>query len=176
MNREIIERLAMDSEAGELNEDAEALFRSYLAEHPQARQWTIDMQEVYDKTETTIRTMTAHTGTGTIALGIQPVSWAGWLPVVRWAAVIALGVMIGFTVGRWKVPVNTHRVALQESSRDSKPVETISDLKERYVGTFWGDKMLALLEHKPDLQYETGLHSVKSWDTYRQYMKEKYHE
>jgi hypothetical protein len=178
MNRDIIERLAIDSAMGELNEDAEALFRSYLDEHPQARQWAEEVREVYNETEAAIQAKTAHGDAQEIApgMGIRPISWAGWLAVVRWAAAIALGVVIGFTVGRWEMPGNANSAALQESSRDLKPVETVSELKERYAGTFWGDKMLALLEHKPGLQYETDPHSVKSWDAYRQYMKENYNE
>ena len=46
MEREAIERLAMDSAAGELNQDAEALLRTYLAEHPQANEWAEDMLQI----------------------------------------------------------------------------------------------------------------------------------
>jgi hypothetical protein len=178
MNRDIIERLAIDSVMGELNEDAEALFRSYLDGRPQARQWAEDVRKIYSEAETAFQIKTTHADAKEIAPGMRAhsISWAGWLPIVRWAAVIALGALIGFTVGRWKMLGNPNGVALHESSRDVKPVETVSDLKRRYAGTFWGDKVLALLEHKPRLQYETDLHSVKSWDTYRQYMKEKHNE
>ena len=57
MEREIIERLAVDLAAGELNEDVEALFRSYLAEHSEADKWAQDMLQVYEKTETAIETI-----------------------------------------------------------------------------------------------------------------------
>ncbi len=176
MEREAIERLAMDSAAGELNQDAEALLGMYLAEHSQANKWAEDVRQIYDKTEAAIKTKTAHAGVGKVIPGITPVSKVRWLSVARWAAVIALGIVIGFTAGRWEGVDNTHRIALQEPSRDSKQVETVSDLKERYAGTFWGDKMLALLEHKPGQRYEANLRSVGSWDKYRQYIKEKNYE
>lgn len=178
MNRDIIERLAIDSVMGELNEDAEALFRFYLEEHPQARQWAEDVHEIYHETETAIQTRTAHVDAQRIAPAMEEhsITWAGWLPVVRWAALIALGAIIGFSAGRLRMPGKANRLALQESSRDLKPVETVSDLKERYAGTFWGNKVLALLEHKPNQQYKADLHGVKSWDIYRQYIKEKHNE
>jgi len=176
MEREAIERLAIDSAAGELNEDAEALLRTYLAEHPQANKWAEDLRQIYNKTEAAIKTKTAHAGVGKVTPVITPVSQVSWLSVARWAAVIVLGIMIGFTAGRLGVPDKTHRIVLQEYSRDSKPIETVTDLKEKYAGTFWGDKMLALLEHKPGHRFEANLRDIKSWDTYRQYMKEKHNE
>ena len=54
MRREIIERLAIDSAAGELNEDMEALFRAYLAEHSEAKKWAEDLSDVFEKTEAAI--------------------------------------------------------------------------------------------------------------------------
>ena len=93
--------------------------------------------------------------------------------VGRWAAVIALGIIIGFTVGRLEKDDNTYRITSQESSRNLKQVETVSELKERYAGTFWGDKMLALLEHKPGQRYKANLRSIGAWSKYRQYIKEK---
>jgi hypothetical protein len=173
MEREAIERLVMDSAAGELNQDAEALLRTYLAEHPQANEWADDMLEIYDKTEAAIKTKTAHSDAGKVTPGITPVSLVKWLSVARWAAVIALGVIIGFTAGRRDRTDSTYRTVFRKPAPDSKQVETVSDLKERYAGTFWGDKMLALLENKPDQRYKANLRSVGLWDKYRQYIKEK---
>lgn len=172
MNREIIERLSIDSAAGELNEDAEIMLRFYLAEHPQAKQWADDVRLVYDLTESAIKTKTAHSDVGLIIPTIRPVLRVKWLPVARWAAMIVFGIFIGFTAGRWEIPARTQKIAFQESTEFSKPVESVSDLKERYAGTFWGDKMLAMLEHHP----KTNLRNSKSWDTYKQYMKGKNNE
>lgn len=176
MEREAIERLAVDSAAGELNEDAEALLRRYLVEHPRANKWAEDLRQIYDKTEAAIQTKTAHAGVVKVIPGIMPVSQVRWLSVTRWAAVIILGIMIGFTAGRLGVHDKTQRIALQEYNLDSKRVETVSDLKQRYEGTFWGNKMLALLEHKPGQQYGINLRSVGTWDKYRQYIKDKHYE
>ncbi|HUT47596.1 MAG TPA: hypothetical protein VMX36_15040 [Sedimentisphaerales bacterium] len=176
MEREAIERLSIDSAAGDLNEDTEALLGTYLAEHPQANKWAEDVRQIYDKTEAAIRTKTAHADVGKVTPGITPVSQVKWLSVARWAAAIALGIIIGFTAGRRNQTDSTYRIAFQELSRYPKQVETVSDLKERYAGTFWGDKMLALLEHKPGQRYKTNLRSVGSWDKYRQYIKEKQNE
>ena len=172
MNREIIERLAIDSAAGELNEDTEALLQFYLDEHPQAQQWAEDVRQIYNLTETAIQTKTAHSDIGQVVPGISPVPWVKWLPVARWAAAIVFGIFIGFTAGRWEIPTQTQKMAFRESNRVSKPVETVSDLKVKYAGTFWGDKMLAMLERQPSV----GLRDIRSWDTYRQYVKEKKHE
>ncbi len=176
MEREAIERLAIDSAAGQLNQDAEALFRTYLAEHPQANKWAEEILQIYNKTEAAIKMKTAHTGVGNVTPGITPVSQVRWSSVARWAAVIALGIIIGFTAGRRDKNDNTSKIAFKESGRIPKQVETVSDLKERYAGTFWGDKMLALLEHKPGQRYQANLRNVGSWDKYRQYIKEKNYE
>jgi hypothetical protein len=176
MEREAIERLAIDSAAGELNQDAEALFRTYLAEHPGSNKWAEDVRQIYYKTEAAIRTKTAHIGEADVIPGITPVLQVRWFSVARWAAVIALGIIIGFTAGRRDRTYSTYRTAFRDPAPDSKQVETVSDLKEKYAGTFWGDKMLALLEHKPGLRYKANLRGVGTWDKYRQYIKEKNYE
>lgn len=176
MNRETIERLAMDSAAGELNEDAGALLQFYLDKHPQAKQWAEDVRQVYNLTETAVKTKTAHTNGRQVFPRISPVSRVKWLPVARWAAAIVLGAIFGFTAGRWEVTGKTLTTAFQEPSRISKQSETVSNLKERYAGTFWGDKMLAMLEHKSGRENMVDLRDIRSWDTFRQYVKEKNNE
>lgn len=176
MNREIIERLVIDSAAGELNEDAEALLQFYLNEHPQAKQWAEEVQQVYNLTETAIQTKTAHSDIGQVFPKINPVSRLMWQSAARWAAAIIVGIFIGFTAGRWEIPTRTPKTLIQVSSPPSKPVETVSDFKEKYAGTFWGDKMLAMLEHPPSRGNIADLRDTRSWDTYKQYMKEKNHE
>ena len=98
-----------------------------------------------------------------------------WRSVARWAAVVILGIIIGFAAGRWGTTGETTRF-VEGATRGAAPVRTISDLKEKYAGTFWGDKMLALLEHKAAEQYGADLHNVSLWDRYRLYKKEKRHE
>ncbi len=173
MEHEAIERLVIDSAAGELNQDAEALLRTYLAEHPQSNEWAEDMLDIYDKTEAAIKTKTVHADAEKVIPEITPISQVKWLSVARWAAVIALCVIIGFTAGRRDRTDSTYSIAYPKPAPDSKQVETVSDLKERYAGTFWGDKMLALLENKPGQRYKANLHRIGSWNKYRQYIKEK---
>ncbi len=176
MNREIIERLAIDSAAGELNEDAETLLQFYLDEHPKATQWAGDVRQMYNQTETAIQAKTAYTNVGQVVPKISPVLRLRWQPAARWAAAIVFGLFIGFTAGRWEIPPRTPKTLIQVSSPTSKPVENVSDLKERYAGTFWGDKMLAMLEHPPSRGNIADLRDTRSWDAYKQYRKEKNHE
>ncbi|MFC1636826.1 hypothetical protein ACFL5Z_18530 [Planctomycetota bacterium] len=107
---------------------------------------------------------------------MTPVLRVNWLPVARWAAAIILGTVIGFTAGRWEVTGPAQRVVIWEPRPNPKPVETVIDLKEKYVGTFWGDKMLALVDNTSRRQHKANLGDIRSWDTYRQYIKEKNNE
>jgi hypothetical protein len=174
MEREAIERLAMDSAAGQLNEDAEALLRTYLAEHPQANKWAEDVRQIYVKTEAAIKTKTDHTGVGKVARGITPVSQVRWLSVARWAAMILFAALIGFSAGRWDRSNEKVRISLPVPGQATRRIETIADLKEKYAGTFWGDKALALMESKSSRQYRTN-RDIRLLDKYKQYIKEKHH-
>ncbi|MHC4559312.1 MAG: hypothetical protein ACYTFW_16180 [Planctomycetota bacterium] len=178
MNRDTIERLAMDSAAGELNEDVEALFRAYISEHPRANQWAEDMLGIYEKTEAAIntKTKTPYAGVEGAEVKIKHLSQVKWRPVARWAAAVILGTVIGFSAGRWKITDETYRIASPGSGRGLRQVKTVSDLKEKYAGTFWGDKVLALLEYRPGQQYKADLHDIRFWDRYKQYIKEKRYE
>jgi len=178
MEREAIERLAIDSAAGELNQDAEALFKTYLAGHARAKRWAENVRQIYEKTEAAINIKT----TGDYASGqtrsIKPNQlWQiNWPRLARWAAALMFGALIGFSAGRWDRSDKTYRIVLPEPGRARGRIETVSDLKEKYAGTFWGDKMLALLEHRPGRQYEANLQGVRFWDKYKQYIKEKQYE
>jgi len=176
MKRDMIERLAIDSASGELNEDAEALFQFYLSGNPQAKQWAEDVRSVYDQTEAAIQTKTILAGDQKAAPPMIRVKRVNWLPVARWAAAIIFGTIIGLTAGRWKATDKTNKMAVQEPDLNQMSVETIADLKEKYVGTFWGDKMLAFVDNTSRHQHEAPLRDIRSWDTYRQYIKEKHHE
>jgi hypothetical protein len=178
MKRDAIERLAIDSAAGELNEDADALFRAYLAEHRQANQWAEDVSRLYRQTEAAISTKTAeaHAGRGTPPARRHHPLRSKWPSVARWAAAVIVGTVIGFTAGRWQPAERTYRIAWPEPTRATRQVRTISDLQQKYAGTFWGDKMMALLRQRPAEQYRSGLQGVRLWDRYRQYIKEKNYE
>jgi len=58
MEREIIERLTMDSASGELNEDAKVLLQTYLAEHSQENLWAEDMFKLYETANAAVKIKT----------------------------------------------------------------------------------------------------------------------
>ena len=53
--------------------------------------------------------------------------------------------------------------------RRVEQVKTISDLKEEYAGTFWGDKALALMEQRPGRRVKADLGDGGFWRKYRPY-------
>ncbi len=178
MERDAIERLAMDSASGELNDDGEALLREYLAGHTEANLWAEDMLRICEKTEAAIHAKTKNAGAGLerAAAGTEPAPQVRWWPVARWAAVVIFAAIIGFTVGRRKKSDTMHEPALPGSASVQRQAKTVSDLKEQYAGTFWGDKMLAVLEHRPGQRHEANQADERFWDRYGQYRQEKRHE
>lgn len=178
MKREIIERLAIDSAAGELNEDAQSLFDAYLAEHPQVGQWAEDIAGVYKETEAAIDAKTSDADEGGVmpAIKMNRLVRPNWRSFGRWAAALIVGALIGFTGGRWQINDKTSRIAFTKPDRPAAQVKTISDLKEEYAGTFWGDKVLALVESRPGQRYKGDLKSVGFWQKYKEYTKEKRYE
>ena len=175
MDRERIERLAIDSAAGELNEDAEALFRSYLAEHPDANEWAMDMMGAYEMTETAIEAKTKDAGAPPIAdtKVSRPVDWRS---AGRWAAVLAIGLFAGFSAGRWSRPLKTKQIAVVRIAEQPRVVATAADLKAKYAGTFWGQKVLASLKPRPSIKREDRRETGDIWDMYRRRVKEKCYE
>ncbi|NIP24873.1 MAG: hypothetical protein GWN67_11015 [Phycisphaerae bacterium] len=175
MKRETIERLAVDSAAGELNEDILALFEAYLAEHPQAGRWAEDMAGIYKETEAAIdaKTGSADADGDVPAIKVKPVLRARWLVIGRAAAALIVAAVIGFTGGRWTINGEAGRITLMTSGRPAEQVKTVSDLKEEYAGTFWGKKVLALMEHTSSERYKAGFQDTSLWQIYRQYIKEK---
>ncbi len=175
MKREIIERLAVDSAAGELNEDIMALFDAYLAEHPQAGRWAEDMAGIYRETEAAIdaKTGSANAGGDVPAIKVKPVLRAKLWAISRAAAGLIVAAVIGFAGGRWTINGETDRIAFIKPDRPAEQVKTISDLKEQYAGTFWGKKVLALVEHTSSERYQAGFQDSIFRQIYRQYKKEK---
>jgi hypothetical protein len=89
------------------------------------------------------------------------------------AAGLIVAAVIGFTGGRWTINGEADRITLITSGRPQEQVKTISDLKEEYAGTFWGKKVLALVEHPSSERYKTGFQDTSFRQIYRQYKKEK---
>lgn len=178
MERERIERLAIDSAAGELNEDVEALFRAYLSEHPEANPAGEEMLWVYEETKAAVdaKTSDADAGVGRPAIKARPLLRAKWWEFERYAAAVIVAALIGFAGGRWAINGKTSGIAFTKLDRPQRQVKTISDLKAMYAGTFWGDKALALFEQGPGQRYKGDLKSVGFWQKYKEYKKEKHDE
>ncbi len=174
MKRERIERLAIDCAAGELNEDGEVLFRMYLAEHPEENQWAEDMMRIYEQTEAAIDAKTTDGYAGDKAPFVKKrnlLLQLKWQRFGHWAAAVIFATFIGFTVGRWNINSKMDRIVSMDNW-SPKQVRTVSDLKEKYAGTFWGDKMLALLESRP-VQRSKSNFDGGFWDKYKQYKGEQ---
>ena len=103
MEREQIERLAIDSAAGELNEDVQALFDEYLAGHPETKTYVQDMLGIYEKTDAAVVAKTqpaVETDLNTANISVGSRSRVLWLPIASWAAVVIFAAFVGITVGR----------------------------------------------------------------------------
>jgi hypothetical protein len=177
MKRDIIERLAMDSAAGELNKDMEALFREYLAEHFEAKKWAENLSDVFEKTEAAIaaKIEPADAESNHVAIKIKPISQFKWWLLARWAAVIIFAACIGAAVGRWsKSPVLTQKPDAVLVSRDPsiKRGFSLDDIGK----SFWRAKATAMLDAKSYREITSYNQSSNLWNKYRQYIKEKRYE
>ncbi len=178
MDRDAIERLAMDSACGELNEDAEALLSEYLAGNAEADRWAADVREVCEKTEAAIQKKTKNSGSGLEGAPVAPkpaLPVRLW-PVTRLAAAVVIAAFIGFAIGHRQESNTTYGPPLPDSASIPKQVRTVADLREQYAGTFWGDKMLAVIEHRPDRRHQAARRAGSLWDRYGKYIKENRHE
>jgi hypothetical protein len=103
MERETIERLAMDATVGELNEDAETLLNAYLAEHPDMRDWAQQMDAACTRVRKALDTGTRGNDVPTISIRRHPS--IRWAVAGRWAAVVMIAVLAGIQIGRRPEPV-----------------------------------------------------------------------
>ena len=178
MERETIEKLAIDSAAGELNEDAELLLKAYLAEHSEANEWAEDMARLYEVAEAAI-----DAKTGDVEAAVAPAIVdrkrrrpAPWWPAARWAAVLAVGLFAGFIVGRWDWTGNLDRIPVMKVAEQPTGPAKATDLKAKYAGTFWGQKVLASLEPRPRSKQPDRRQSGGFWDNYKQAIEGKRYE
>jgi hypothetical protein len=178
MEREQIERLAMDSAAGQLNEDAQMLFEEYLAEHTEANNWARDMLGIYRKTETAITEKTKRAVMPEMSMNkaeTKPYSMSYWLPIARWAAVVVLASLIGAAIGRWtKSPVPSERPYVS-AYPDLAMNRTGPDM-ENTGESFWREKALAMFQAKPLTAHTGSITGPTLWEKYRQLIKEKHYE
>ena len=96
MERETIERLAVDRALGELDADTTALFEAYLADHTEAQVWAQAMSQACGRTREAI-----HRRTQTVAsvphIPTAIATRLAWGAPARWAAVILISLGLGAT-------------------------------------------------------------------------------
>lgn len=195
MDREIIERMALDRAAGELNQDVQALFSTYLAQNEQASRWAEDILRVYETTEAAINAKTRAVCTGSVTQVVKNTlvlplrhQRIGHRPARRlagWAAVLIFAVFIGALIGRWSKPsVLQERpasVAFGPSPRPGAVRPTLTVKWPIYQlqdtgGSFWQTKAMAMLHPKSDTINKDYIKGPTLWEKYTQFIKEKRYE
>jgi hypothetical protein len=176
MERQAIERLAMDVALGELNEDAAALLDAYLASHPEARPWAQQMKTVCARTQNAIDLKTRRNDTSICVPAAGGRRWTSirWAGPLRWAAVVTISLLLGAAIGR---RTETHETpsgpsVVIETTRDVGPRSWQEILAEPDKG-FWGAKAAAMLHSK---SYRGTSSQPSLWQTLRQLQKGHDHE
>ncbi len=177
MERDTIERLAMDRALGELDPDTMVLFEAYLAEHPEARRWAGPMGQICDQTRDAIAQKT-HRDVRVAQSGCVPSLPIYRYAIVRWAAVIAVSALLGVTVDRWTrvPPVQApETVVVRAPAPDAGPQGWRKVLSEPEQ-SFWQSKAVAMLQSQPTEMPTPPESRPGLWDRYRQFRKERSHE
>lgn len=178
MEREIIERLAMDRALGELNEDTTALLEAYLAEHPEFQP---DAEQISQTCELTSRAIDRKTGLGQTMPMASPARASRKPPIrlnrwARWAAVIFISITIGNFWGRFSAPrsplVRTVMVAATPKTERQNLTNVLSETGEG----FWRDKARAILDTKTSSVPKPHSAGGGLWDRYRRLSKERGYE
>ena len=170
MEREAIEKLAIDSAAGQLNEDAETLLQEYLTEHPDAKKWFQDMQEIYETTQVAFNEKTAPV---TQPTENKPTLKFNWFPVFRMAAVIAIALTIGAVAGRWSKPQVLQQKQQQVTASNDTSTKSQGIRLEDIGEGFWRDKLMAMLNSSPEEIHRSNIAGPSLWKKYNQYKGEK---
>lgn len=146
MDRDTIERLAIDLAGGELESDVEALLEAYLADHPEWRETAARMRAAYqhcrEAVEARVRTALPASATRGPVTARRPRPRRGrWLG--RAAALLlalAVGAAGGWWAGRDRGPTAVRVVRVREATAEPDTART-----ERF-GPFWQAKIQALME------------------------------
>lgn len=179
MNRDTIERLAIDSASGELSDDAQCLLDAYLAEHAPANEWAQSILRVYRRTEAAIgaKTKAADVMNESVAVKIKPTFPPRWRPALRWAAVVVLAALIGAGAGRWSRSISLPadhpgRTAFHPVLAASGQAPDATDAGQ----SFWQAKAAAMFESRPYRHVNAAVQPGGLWQKYENYIKEKHHE
>jgi len=177
MERQAIERLAMDAALGELNEDAAALFQAYLTEHPEARQWAGPMAAICRRTQEAVvaRTKPAAFSHLRSTSGGHRIVRFRLANAGRWAAVVIVSLALGAVAGRGlRSPAATafRSTVSAETLRSSMQEDWQAVLNGRGRG-FWESKAAAALQRQPvGSLYEP---KPSPWEMLKQRQKERRH-
>jgi hypothetical protein len=173
MEREVIERLAMDAELGELNEDTRLLLDAYLARCPEEKQWAEEMAAFCRRTQEAVSTR-AEQPAAVPVVARHPRPSLPWGTVARWAAVVFVSAAIGAGLGRpFKshpapsgpgIAVDTVRTA---ASRNRQDIVTGS------AGGFWQTKAATMLQPRPQ---RAAASQPDLWETLKQLQKGRSYE
>ena len=173
MNRDIIERLAMDRAAGQLSEDACALFEAYLGEHPEQELWARQMHDTYAATERTFRDKASPPQSRAFrARPDTPIRSTARPPaMLRWAAVIAVAFLFGAGAGRLSRQPQLKTEFVSGSERSPYRTGLISEPSDG----FWGKKVVAITQGTSRKLRSQGPRAGL-WQRRAQFNKESNHE
>ena len=178
MEREIIERLAIDNALGELGADAAALFEDYLAEHPETHTWAESMAQTCRRTHAAIESKTqSPAGQGPpITMPTRRFIGPGARILGRWAAVIFILLSVGVGLGRRSIPqAPTTQTTIVEADQPA-PAKGWDRVLAGPKDGFWQTKALAVLQGKSYEVPRPGRPQTGLWDRYRQSRKERSYE
>jgi hypothetical protein len=172
MEREIVERLAIDKALGELDADTAALLEAYLAEHAEARTWAQAMTQTCTQTREAISQKTRPDAQWHAADRSSRLAAPAWRTFGRWAAVIVVSLGIGAVAGRWSRPPapTTERVVVE--TRTPPAPDGWRQLLHRPESGFWQTKAVAMMEPRRDGVVTDHDAHKRLWDKYRPSAKE----
>lgn len=178
MERDVVERLAIDRALGELDSDTEALFEAYLTEHAEARHWAQAMAQTCTTTREALRHKTRPVedhrhGIRVRAFRPGAAVWRTW---GRWAAVILVSLGLGMTAGRWSISQPTPSRTIVVQAEPTSAMEDWTQALSKSGQGFWEAKAVAMLQMKPERIPKTRATHRSLWDRYRQSRKERSYE
>lgn len=179
MERQAIERLAMDAALGELNDDATALFDAYLTEHPELRQWARSMKAVCERTREAVvaRTAPAAFPPRRAAIHACRISRIRLANAGRWAAVVLVSLALGAAGGR-RLTSSTESTSYVTASAETTPSPARRDWRAVLNGWgegFWEAKAAATLRPQPGPAGDSYEPKPSPWEMLKQRQKERRH-
>jgi len=178
MERDIVERLAIDQALGELDSDTTALFEAFLAEHAEARHWAQAMAQTCTTTREALRHRTQAVDGSRHVVRVRAF-WPGvaaWRTWVRWAAVIVICLGLGTTAGRWLMPHSTSPKTIVVQAEPIPTSEGWTQVVNKPGQGFWEAKAVAMLQMKSEGVPKARAAHRSLWDRYRQPRKGRSYE